>query len=261
MVLRYPNIARMVSVLALALLGGCTTLTGAGLERLNEPASQESESYEIGKQHLAAGRFGLAVERFESAIRREPGSVEALNALAASYDRLGRYDLSARYYVRALIRDPESLQTLNNIGYSFLLQKKFDLALAYLRDAQARDNNDPMVTANLRAAKIASWAATPARAATTQEQGPGTSSPPSAKTVSHWLERRHAKVRKLTTRSRQALVGIGSDAGFSPRLAVQGIASKRNDDRLPNPISAPLRTAEPKPAGRRGSLTKSTPAP
>ncbi len=260
MVLRFSNAARLLSVLALALLGGCATLTGAGLGRPAEPASHESGSYEIGKQHLAAGRIGLAVERFESAIRREPGSVEALNALAASYDRLGRYDLSARTYLRALIRDPESLQTLNNIGYSFLLQRKFDLALAYLRDARAQDSDDPMVAANLRAARIAYWAATPAQAATAPEQGRGAPSPPTAKTVSHWLERRHAKVQKLTTRPRRALASMSSDAGFSPRLAVHGIALQRGDDRLPNPISAPLRTPDPGPAGRRRSPTKSDPA-
>ncbi len=256
----YSNGARLLSVLALAILGGCATMTGAGLGQPAEPASHEPGSYEIGKQHLTAGRIGLAVERFESAVRREPGSVEALNALAASYDRLGRYDLSARYYLRALIRDPESLQTLNNIGYSFLLQKKFDLALAYLRDAQAQDSDDPVVAANLRAARIAYWAVTPAQAATAPEQGRGKPSPPIAKTISPWLERRHAKVQKLTTRPRQAVAGMISDLGLSPRLAVHGIAFQQGDDRLPNPISAPLRTRAPGSAGWRRSPTKSDPA-
>lgn len=261
MVMGYSNATRLLSVLALAVLGGCATMTGAGLGPPAETVSPEPGPYEIGKQHLAAGRIGLAVERFESAVRQEPSSVEALNALAASYDRLGRHDLSARYYLRALIHDPKSLQTLNNVGYSFLLQKKFDLALAYLRDAQAQDSDDPVVAANLRAARIAYWAVTPARAATAPEQGWGTPSPPAAtpaaKTVSPWLGRRHAKVQTLTTRSRRALAGMISDAGSSPRVAIHGIAFQPGDDRLPKPISAPLWTRDPGSAGRRTPPTKS----
>ena len=78
--------------------------------------------------------------------------MEALNGLAASYDRLGRYDLSARYYGRALTIEPQSAQTLNNMGYSYLLQERFDLAVAYLRDAYDQERGDTTVAGNWQAA-------------------------------------------------------------------------------------------------------------
>ncbi len=122
----------IIAILASLTLGGCL----GGPDRA-QPI--DMAAYERGKSHFSVGQFGLAVKHFQSAVDREPASIEALNGLAASYDRLGRYDLSARYYERALAADPASSQTLNNIGYSYLMQDRFDLAVAYLRDAQSRD--------------------------------------------------------------------------------------------------------------------------
>ena len=139
---------RFVAVFASLALAACADLTEDG-------RYSELSFYGRGKFHYDAGQFGLAVKHFRSAVDREPGSVKALNGLAASYDRLGRYDLATKYYGRALGADPESTQTLNNIGYSYLLQKRFDLAVAYLRDAHSRDRNDPVIQANRMVAEVA----------------------------------------------------------------------------------------------------------
>ena len=137
---------KIVAILASLTLGGCLGGTDGG-----QPI--DMSAYERGKSHFGAGQFGLAVKHFQSAVDHDPASVEALNGLAASYDRLGRYDLSARYYERALSADPASSQTLNNIGYSYIMQERFDLAVAYLRDAQSRDVTDPVVLANRKPRK------------------------------------------------------------------------------------------------------------
>ena len=79
----------IAALLASLTLGGCLGETG-GEELFDQTA------YQRGKHHFNAGRFGLAVSHFQSAVRREPSSIEALNGLAASYDRLGRYDLQTR---------------------------------------------------------------------------------------------------------------------------------------------------------------------
>ncbi len=100
---------RFVVVFASLALGACAGLTEDG-------RYSDLSFYGRGKLHYNAGQYGLAVKHFRSAVDREPGSVEALNGLAASYDRLGRYDLATKYYGRALGADPESPQTLNNIG-------------------------------------------------------------------------------------------------------------------------------------------------
>ena len=141
------NVFRSVTIVASLALGGSASLA--------DGRYVDMSSYERGKLHYNAGRFGLAVKHFQLAVDRGPDFIEALNGLAASYDRLGRYDLAARHYGRALGADPDSTQTLNNIGFSYLLQQRFDLAVAYLRDAHSRDMDDPVVAANWMAAKTA----------------------------------------------------------------------------------------------------------
>lgn len=108
-----------------------------------DPATQ-------GRDHFREGRFGLAVRSFELAVARHPRSIEALNGLAASYDRLGRYRIAERYYGAALALDPFASQTLNNLGYSYYLQGRLDVALAYLSAARADGKDGGVIRANLR---------------------------------------------------------------------------------------------------------------
>lgn len=156
---------RGIVLVALLVLGGCangTAMFGLGG---TPSASRPETAYARGRDYLAAGHFGLAAQAFQAAVDADPDSVEALNGMAATYDRLGRYDLSARVYGRALAANPESAQTLNNIGYSYMLQGKFDLAAVFLRDASRRDTTDPAIAANRAIAEAALRASQP-RAAT-----------------------------------------------------------------------------------------------
>jgi Flp pilus assembly protein TadD len=57
------------------------------------PGELTSTPYDRGSLHFTAGRYGLAVKHFEIAIAQDSDSVEALNGLAASFDRLQRFDL------------------------------------------------------------------------------------------------------------------------------------------------------------------------
>lgn len=109
----------------------------------------ETSTMARGKEHFTAGRYGLALTEFRSAVANSPMSIEALNALAATYDQIQRFDLADQFYQRALIQAPESSQTLNNVGYSYMLRGKFDVASAYLREAKRVDAMNATVTANL----------------------------------------------------------------------------------------------------------------
>ncbi len=112
------------------------------------------DAYAAGKKHYKKALYGLALKNFRAALSHKPKSVETLNAVAATYDRLGRFDLSRRYYARALALDPESPQTLNNIGYSFVMQKDYVSARAYFeraRKAGGSANTQSAVGANLSA--------------------------------------------------------------------------------------------------------------
>ncbi len=249
-----------LAVFASLTLGGC--LGGTGNDQF-----LDLSFYERGKLNYDARQYGLAVKHFRSAVDREPGSVEALNGLAASYDWLGRYDLSARYYSRALAANPESPQTLNNIGYSYLLQKRFDLAVAYLRDAQSRDKGDPVVLANRKTAEVAfqeadlKHAAEAARSeqATVPSDRPAevadttptvritVATAPPARPVSAprepvkpWIERTAPKIQTLVTQPQFAVVGMAEQAGVGPQLAAYRTEQPKAADLLPDPLVAPL---------------------
>jgi Tfp pilus assembly protein PilF len=117
------------------------------------------DPYELGKKQFARGLYGLALKSFRVALVQQPQSLDRLNAVAATYDKLGRYDLSERYYARALGVDPKSAQTLNNIGYSFLMQKDLVSARYYLEQAakvaRTEDEYIDIVGANLVALDMA----------------------------------------------------------------------------------------------------------
>lgn len=124
-------------------LGGCASVGGSA------PSGVAADAYSSGKENFAAGHFGLALVDFQRALQEQGPSVERLNALGATYDRLARFDLADRSYRQALALDPEAIATLNNIGYSYLLRGRADLAGAYLAKAQGLAAGDPTVGANL----------------------------------------------------------------------------------------------------------------
>ncbi len=249
-----------IAVFASLVLGACLGGTGDG-------QYIDLSFYERGKFHYNAGQYGLAVKHFRSAADREPGSVEALNGLAASYDRLGRYDLATRYYGRALAANPESTQTLNNIGYSYLLQKRFDLAVAYLRDAHSRDQKDPVILANRKVAEVAYQEADLKRSAETARAEPSEGlrarpaelvearpsvritvaaapparpAPPPRGRVKPWIERTAPTIQTLVTQPQTALLGMVEQAGVSPQLAAYRPQQPTASDLLPDPLTAPL---------------------
>lgn len=124
-------------------LGGCASVGGAA------SSGVVADAYASGKENFAAGRLGLALVDFQRALQEQGPSVERLNALGATYDRLSRFDLADRAYRQALALDPNAVPTLNNIGYSYLLRGRPDLAAAYLAKAQSLAKDDQTIGANL----------------------------------------------------------------------------------------------------------------
>ncbi len=99
---------------------GLPTIRPAPAPAMNQETLFE-RAYDEGKEHLAAGRAGLAIVAFERAVRLDPTSVNALNGIGAAYDDLKRYDIALAYYKRALRLAPQSADTVNNIAVSLRL--------------------------------------------------------------------------------------------------------------------------------------------
>ena len=81
----------------------------------------------------AAGRYGLAVERFRQVLAGDRRSLDALNGLAIGYTRLGRFDVAQAYFERALEIDAFSAPTLNNYGRALIEQGRLRDARPFLQ--------------------------------------------------------------------------------------------------------------------------------
>jgi hypothetical protein len=180
-------------------------------------SDKQKNPYASGKAKMAAGHYGLAVESFRKALAKEPGSVKALNALAAAYDLLGRFDLAERYYRQALILDPKSVQSLNNLGYSYYLRGEYGQARSLFERAAAIDGKNPVVVANLASLENAQMKQQVAAAAKQRSKTAGakTLAPPSQAV---WIERSNRVVQTLVTKPDPALVKAARERDVEPRI-------------------------------------------
>jgi hypothetical protein len=113
--------------------------------------------YDMGKRYFAEKRYGLALDAFQSELRYNGKSINALNGIAACYDKLNRYDVAVSYYYKALRLDPESPRILSNLGYSFLLQGRDADAIKVLNLALKKDPDNAFIKQNLVLAKSHGW--------------------------------------------------------------------------------------------------------
>lgn len=98
-------------------------------------AADATGAYAKGRSLLAKGDPVKALEWFRIALREDPGSIEALNAMGVALDRVGRFDLARPYYETALALRPEAPDLLHNYGLSLSLQGRDAAAIPILRKA------------------------------------------------------------------------------------------------------------------------------
>jgi tetratricopeptide (TPR) repeat protein len=122
------------------------------------PTAGVADPYGDGKQHLAAGRYELAVQRFGQALASDRRSLGALNGIAIAYTRLGRFDIAQTYFERALQIDPTNASTLNNYGWSLAEQGRLREARPFLELAlrHAEQADAPVVASNIESIRRAS---------------------------------------------------------------------------------------------------------
>ena len=192
--------------------------------------------YARGKSNLDDGRYGLALENFGMALSRKPLSVEILNAVAASYDRLGRYNLAMRYYRKALRLDPGSVQTNNNIGYSYYLRGEVELAASILVKISGSAGAGSVVRGNFRLARLAAMKARRLECRSTDESEADASVEPRSDGL-----RSHRKFRIVPIGSRVQRLVMESDRPSRSAAIASGKATAFT--RSPEPVRSPLSTA------------------
>lgn len=94
---------------------------------------------ETGQTCLAAGRLDSAERSLKGALRRSPGSPDALNALGNLHARLESFDAAAALYREALTARPDFPEALNNLGNVLSLTGNEEEAVARLEQAIALD--------------------------------------------------------------------------------------------------------------------------
>jgi tetratricopeptide (TPR) repeat protein len=189
-----------------------------------EGAQPASFRVNEARAHFALGNVALAAEGFRRALREDPASVDALNGLAACYDRMGRFDLSRSFYEKALALAPGDARLYANLALSLELQGRGAEAAALRREASAR------FAAIDTAVPLAPPAAAPAVVATAEPQA----------TVSVALGQAKAPQPLVASeKPRLERVGLGEVAlrtGAAPSWRPLG---------APEPVIAALRAAPP----------------
>jgi type IV secretion system protein VirB1 len=143
-----------------AAVAGLLMLTGCGMPRIDirptgtavSARSPAERAYQEGKADLAAGRAGLAIVAFETALANDPRSVSVLNALGAAYDELNRYDVAQTFYQQALKLEPDSPDVINNMAVSLRMAGKPEAAQWFIRAARL-DPKNSVIRANVTLAE------------------------------------------------------------------------------------------------------------
>ena len=145
---------RSALVIVACLIAAACSATSPGprpLESGFATSAGVADPYADAKQHLAAGRYQVAVQRFAQALSSDRRSLDALNGLGVAYACLGRFDIAQTYFERALQLDPTSVSTLNNYGWSLIEQGRLRDAKPFLELAleHAADADVPVVAGNI----------------------------------------------------------------------------------------------------------------
>lgn len=145
---------RAVVMIALSMpLGACNSFLGIHFARhapKTVPAAAASPAVELaatdaettaGRQQLADGQIGLALESFQRALAKGEPPAPAINGLGVAYARLGRYDLARRYFEEAAASDPADPRYSDNLtrlmrSPTFAMRHESDIAAVAVKADQ-----------------------------------------------------------------------------------------------------------------------------
>ena len=128
---------RLVTIVVLAVLGGCATQEqkSASDEQTRADQNRARIHTELGALYAGAGQVKTAVEEFKAALAADPGYGPAHNQLGLVYVTLGEDRLAQRSFERALAIDPNDSAANNNYGMFLCRRKREKEAFKYFMAA------------------------------------------------------------------------------------------------------------------------------
>jgi tetratricopeptide (TPR) repeat protein len=113
-----------VGLMALSLSGCGRALELLGIRHEAKPEMQirtadafsATDAVAAGREHLAAGRTGQAIEEFQKALASGQEIGPAANGMGVAYARLGQFEQAHRFFAEALAVDPKNAKYQGNMA-------------------------------------------------------------------------------------------------------------------------------------------------
>lgn len=145
---------RLLIVLLAVAIAGCSSEP----KKKVEPVKAAEINVQLGVQYMNQGNFDIALGKFKKALKQNPDSVSAHNAIAILYEELGETKLAERHYRRAVQLGPKDSLALNNYGQYLCRTGRWKEAERYFKKA-TRDPLYKTPEVALTNAGICAWQA------------------------------------------------------------------------------------------------------
>jgi Tfp pilus assembly protein PilF len=119
----------VIQRMAATLMVTAVLLAPAGSARCDDKdaaASDGENRFNVGLDHLRAGRLELALEAFEGAVKENPKNPYFYKGLGVTYLRLRRNDDAIAAFRKALDLNPYYVDVRNDLGSALLVEGKRD---------------------------------------------------------------------------------------------------------------------------------------
>jgi type IV pilus assembly protein PilF len=118
-----------------ALVAACASSGGTLSDRSKEAAVANMN---LGAGYLRQGRYDLAVERLERALKQNPKLADAHSTIAIAYDQLGMPEEAEKHYRRATQLEPDNAAAANSYAVFLCLHNRWPDAEPFFK--RAADN-------------------------------------------------------------------------------------------------------------------------
>lgn len=134
-----------------ALLGGCTL---PRIIVLNDPLNAR-EHNDLGVSYQQRSEFDLAIREYERAAELDADWARPVLNRGNAHAARGEWRLAEKYYRQALRREPGSAEAMNNLAWTLLQAGETADALDWARKAVAADAREPAYLDTLAEIQIA----------------------------------------------------------------------------------------------------------